>query len=106
MNKTISVLIWHSLIKKRIYFWFSDKKDSHVNSDSKNTHSWIEEILQIPEIIDLDRKSYFQSNLFIVPTPLGNLRDLSLRAFDALNEAEVIICEDTRITGKLFKMME
>jgi len=41
----------------------------------------------------------------VVPTPLGNLKDLSLRAFDALMEAEVIVCEDTRVTGKLFKMI-
>lgn len=37
---------------------------------------------------------------------MGNLRDLSLRAFDALMEADVIVCEDTRITGKLFKMIK
>ena len=62
-------------------------------------------MLKIPEIIDLDRKSYFQGSLLVCPTPLGNLRDLSLKAFDALMTADVIVCEDTRVTGKLFKLI-
>lgn len=65
----------------------------------------IEELLKIPEVIDLDSRSYFVGKLLVVPTPLGNLRDLSLKAFDALSEAEVIICEDTRVTGKLFELL-
>ena len=39
--------------------------------------------------------------LTVVPTPLGNLRDITLRALDALREAAVIACEDTRRTRVL-----
>lgn len=39
--------------------------------------------------------------LIICPTPLGNLRDMPPRAKDALLAADVVCCEDTRVTGKL-----
>jgi 16S rRNA (cytidine1402-2'-O)-methyltransferase len=39
--------------------------------------------------------------LTFVPTPLGNLRDITLRALDALRDAELIVAEDTRVTRRL-----
>ena len=46
------------------------------------------------------------SKLILIPTPIGNLDDLTLRAIECIKDVDLILCEDTRVSKNLLNRYE
>ena len=53
-----------------------------------------------------NKKLEVDNGLYIVSTPIGNRYDITLRALNVLNKCSVVVCEDTRVTKKLFSLFD
>ena len=51
--------------------------------------------------MDNNKEQIVRAGLYIISTPIGNMEDISFRALNILNKSNIILCEDTRRSGKL-----
>ena len=54
----------------------------------------------------MNEKKNILTGLYLVPTPIGNLSDITLRAIETLKKMDYILAEDTRVTSKLLKFYD
>ena len=54
----------------------------------------------------ISNKNEVKKGLYLVPTPIGNLGDITFRSLEILKNSDCILCEDTRVSKNLFNKFE
>lgn len=90
---------------------FDSTQDSSFESYFDKQHAQnkkIESLLEGQEHVDISKpkKLDYDGFLVVVPTPIGNLKDFSLRNYLALREADIIACENKGVAKKLMKLLD
>ena len=85
-------------------YYFS--QTSQTTSSTSETTSQSTETFNPYDIFDIGEVKPSKGSLIIIPTPIGNLRDLSVRQYEALLSVDILACEDTRVTGTLLTLIK